>query len=86
MTIKESILKSLDDLKSMATAQEIYQHIIDKKYYEFGAKNPTHIVYGEIRELRINGDTRIKRIKFSGKSYKYYLAKYENDLKGFMII
>lgn len=80
MTIKESILKSLDDLKSMATAQEIYQHIIDKKYYEFGAKNPTHIVYGEIRELRINGDTRIKRIKFSGKSYKYYLAKYENDL------
>lgn len=80
MTIKESILKSLDDLKSMVTAQEIYQHIIDKKYYEFGAKNPTHIVYGEIRELRINGDTRIKRIKFSGKSYKYYLAKYENDL------
>lgn len=80
MTIKESIIKSLEDAKSMLTTTEILQHINKKGYYEFGAKQPTHVIYSEIRDLRINGDTRIKRIKFSGKNYKYYLSKFESAL------
>ena len=64
MTIKESILKSLEDTKSMLTTTEILKHINKKGYYEFGAKQPAHVIYSEIRDLRINRDTRIKRIKF----------------------
>ncbi len=80
MTIKESILKCLEDTKSMLTTTEIYEHIVKKGYYEFGAKKPTHVIYSEIRDLRIKGDTRIKRIKFSGKNYKYYLKKLESEI------
>ncbi len=32
MTIKEATLKSLEDLQSLSTHNEIYRHIIDKKY------------------------------------------------------
>lgn len=80
MTIKESILKCLEDTKSMLTTTEIYEHIVKKGYYEFGAKKPAHVIYSEIRDLRIKGDTRIKRIKFSGKNYKYYLKKLESEI------
>lgn len=80
MTIKEAILKSLEDTRLMLTTTEILEHINKKGYYEFGAKQPTHVIYSEIRDLRINGDNRIKRIKFSGKNYKYYLSKFENTL------
>lgn len=80
MTIKEAIIKSLDDIKDLATPAEIYDHIVNNDYYLFGAKKPLEVVNNDLRILRINGDSRIKRIKFSGKAYKYYLSKYEQLL------
>lgn len=80
MTIKEAIIKSLETAKTMLNTAEIHKHIVKNGYYEFGAKNPVAVVYSEIRGLRVKGDTRIKRIKFSGKNYKYYSTKYENEI------
>jgi len=80
MTIKEAILKSLDDTKSMANANEIYDHIVKQGYYSFGAKKPLDVLSGELRLLIIKGDSRIKRFKVLGKTYKYYLTKYEHSL------
>ncbi|WP_315821687.1 hypothetical protein [Paraflavitalea speifideaquila] len=37
MTIKEAILKSLDDLKEPANYVDVYQHIVKHNYYNFGA-------------------------------------------------
>lgn len=80
MTIKESILKSLEDINGLANASEIYTHIVQKGYYEFGAKNPTAIVSGMLGEFIKNGDSRIKRSKTSGQTYKYYLTKIEKTV------
>jgi hypothetical protein len=80
MTIKEAIIKCLETSKTMLTTSEIHNNIVENGYYEFGAKNPVAVVYSEIRDLRIKGDTRIKRIKFSGKNYKYYSKKFENEI------
>ncbi|MDQ6532115.1 hypothetical protein [Flavobacterium sp. LHD-85] len=80
MTIKESILKSLEDINSIASATEIYNHITENGYYEFGAKKPVAIVSGMLREFIKNGDSRIKRSKISGETYKYYLTKLEKTV------
>jgi uncharacterized protein len=80
MTIKEAIIKSLDDIKDLATPAEIYDHIVKNDYYIFGAKKPLEVVNNDLRILRINGDSRIKRIKLPGKTYKYYLSKHEQIL------
>ncbi|MDM1377709.1 hypothetical protein [Myroides marinus] len=80
MTIKESILKSLEDLNGLASASDIYNHILDKNYYKFGAKNPLGIVSAMLGEFIKNGDSRIKRSKVSGENYKYYLTKIEKNL------
>lgn len=80
MTIKESILKSLEDINGLANASDIYKHIISKSYYEFGAKNPTAIVSAMLGEFIKNGDSRIKRSKTSGETYKYYLTKIEKTV------
>ncbi len=80
MTIKESILKSLEDINSLANASEIYKHIVNKGYYEFGAKKPIALVSAMLGEFIKNGDSRIKRSKISGETYKYYLSKIEKTL------
>lgn len=80
MTIKESILKSLEDMNRLANALEIYKHIVSKGYYEFGAKKPAAIVSAMLGEFIKNGDSRIKRSKTSGENYKYYLTKIEKTV------
>lgn len=80
MTIKESILKSLEDLKTLADVSEIYEHIVKSNYYIFGAKDPKGVLSGDLREFINKGDSRIKRTKISKGTYKYYLTKYENLL------
>jgi len=81
MTIKESILKSLEDLKKLSTHNEIYEHIIEKKYRNFGgAKTPRDTISSQLWYFIKNNDTRVKRIKGDGNYYLYYLAKFEQDL------
>lgn len=49
MTIVEAIKCALKSLGKPSTHAEIYQEIIDKNLYEFGAKNPKSLVRGQLR-------------------------------------
>jgi hypothetical protein len=81
MTIKEAILKSLEDLQKTSTHNEIYKHIITNKYYTFTkGKTPERTISSLLGTLSKNNDSRIKRIKGNGNYYLYYLSKYENDI------
>ncbi|TWR31724.1 hypothetical protein FPZ43_04420 [Mucilaginibacter pallidiroseus] len=80
MTIKEAILKSLDDRQALANYLEIYNHIIEKKYYDFGSKTPVSTVSAILAEMIRDGDTRIKRIREPGETYLYYLTKNESSI------
>ena len=81
MTIKEAILKSLEDLQSMANNVDIYNHIISHDYYQFTkGKTPKSTVSALLGDFMRANDSRIKRIKQNG-SYCYYLSKYEQELK-----
>jgi hypothetical protein len=81
MTIKEAILKSLDDINGLTNYNDIYNHIIERKYYEFkDSKTPLATVSALLGDFIRNGDTRVKRIKESGGSYTYYLTKNEQNI------
>ena len=81
MTIKEAILKTLEDLKNPITHRNIYENIISMNYYNFGdAKTPEQTVSALLGDFIRKGDTRVKRIKGESNYYLYYLSKYENDL------
>jgi uncharacterized protein len=81
MTIKEAILKSLEEINGLTNYLEIYNHIVTKKYYDFGqAKTPTSTVSALIGDFIRNGDTRVKRIKETNGSYSYYLTKNEQNI------
>jgi len=81
MTIKEAILKSLEDLHKLLTHNEICEHIINQKYYDFGdAKTPASTISALLGDFIRKNDTRVKRIKGKQSQYLYYLAKFEQDL------
>ena len=81
MTIKEAILKSLDEINSLTNYMEIYKHIIQNNYYEFGtAKTPASTISALLGDFIRNGDTRVKRIKQDGGTYSYYLTKKEQNI------
>ncbi len=80
MTIKDAILKSLDDMKEPSTYKEIYEHIDSKGYYVFTrTKSPMNTVSSSAGSFIRNNDTRVKRIGTSGE-YRYYLEKYKDDI------
>jgi len=81
MTIKEAILKSLDDINGLTNYMEVHDHIIKNGYYDFGkAKTPPATISALLGDFIRNGDTRIKRIKQENGSYAYYLTKNEQDI------
>ena len=82
MTIKEAILKSLDDINGLTNYMEVHDHIIKNGYYNFGtAKTPPATISALLGDFIRNGDSRIKRIKQDGGSYAYYLTKNEQDIE-----
>lgn len=81
MYIKEAILKSLEDLGTLANNVTVYEHITKKGYYEFTTgKTPKATISAQLGEFIRKNDTRVKRIKGKGAIYLYYLAKNEQDL------
>ena len=81
MTIKEAILKSLDDLKQASSHWDIYNHIKQKEYYDFkNAKTPEATISAMLGDFIRTDDTRVKRVKGESGAYLYYLSKYEQDL------
>jgi len=80
MTVKEAILKSLEQFTEPKNSVEITDYIISNGYYEFKeAKTPHGTVSAQCGDFVRNGDTRVKRIKEKG-IYFYYLAKNEQNI------
>lgn len=81
MTIKEAILKTLEDLKKLSTHNEVYEHIVSCRYYDFGdAKTPAATISALLGDFIRTNDERVKRIKGEKSTYLYYLAKLEPQL------
>ncbi len=81
MTLKEAVIKSLEDLNKPSIYMDIYNHIVNNKYFDFGnSKTPYLSVSGVLTDFIQKSDTRIKRIKHQGKTYSYYLAKNEQNI------
>ncbi len=81
MTLKEAVLKSLEDINDITNYLVVLNHILDKNYYDFGgAKTPGSTVSAVLGDFIRNGDTRIKRIKQEGGTYSYYLTKNESNI------
>ena len=60
MSIKEAILKSLDDINNLTTYMDIYNHILRNNYYEFAtAKTPASTISALLGDFIRNEDTRV---------------------------
>lgn len=79
MTIKEAILKSLEDLIIPKGAFEITDHILKNTYSKFGGETPHNTVSALCGDFIRTGDARVKRIKEKG-TYLYYLSKNEDTI------
>lgn len=76
MTLKEAVLKSLEDINGITNYLEVYNYILGKNYYDFGAaKTPASTISAILGDFIRKGDTRVKRIKQDGGPYSYYLTK-----------
>lgn len=81
MTVKEAILKSLEDINRTTNYLEVCNHIITNKYIDFGtAKTPESTVSALLGDFIRYGDSRVKRIKETGGKYSYYLTKNEENI------
>lgn len=80
MTVKEAIVKSLDELMKVANSIELCDYILEKKYADFTGKTPAGTVSAQLGDFIRKGDKRVKRIKQPGGNYGYYLTKFEQDL------
>lgn len=80
MTIREAVLKVLEERKCSLTYSEVYDQIIESNYYTWGsAKTPKDTISAQLGYFITKNDKRVKRVK--GKSgFEYYLSKYENEL------
>ncbi len=81
MTIKEAILKSLEERKMLSTHWDILKHIQQNNYYDFKeAKTPESTISALLGDFIRRGDNRVSRIKRPENYYEYYLTVYENEL------
>ena len=81
MTLKEAVLKSLEDINDVTNYLAVLNHINDKSYYDFGgAKTPGSTVSAVLGDFIRNGDARVKRIKQEGGTYSYYLTRNEQNI------
>jgi hypothetical protein len=78
MTIKEAILKVLQDYKGALTYLQVLNKIDSKKYIDWQkAKTPSDTIGAALGDfIRLN-DSRVKRIK-GEKGYQYYSTQHED--------
>lgn len=81
MTLKDAVIRSLDELKEPVIYSQVHKHIVAKSYYNFkGAQTPAQTVSAVLGNFIRNRDSRVKRIPLKGAAFAYYLAKYEADI------
>lgn len=76
MTIKEAILKALDEVNQPLTYQDVTKYILDNNLYEGTGLTLDSTISAQLGDFIRKNDTRIGRIK-EGRSYYYYLTKNE---------
>jgi hypothetical protein len=83
MTIKEAILKSLEDFPNGGIAKDVFNNILQNKIFVFNkdAKTPYATVHAIMGEMIKNGDVRIKRFKNEKNIYCYYLSHYAKNIE-----
>lgn len=74
MTIKDAILKTLEELKKPTTYSEVTEFIKQHKLVEFTGLTPEATVSAQLGDFLRKNDTRVGRYK-DGKTYFYYLMK-----------
>jgi hypothetical protein len=80
MTIKEAILKVLEEQKSVLTYMEVHEKIIERNYIDWSnAKTPSDTVGAQLGHFIRQDDTRVKRVK-GKRGFEYYSSKFENEL------
>ena len=80
MTIKEAILKVLEDNIGSFTYLEVLKMIDENKYIDWqNAKTPSDTIGAQLGHFIRQNDSRVKRVK-GKKGFEYYLAKYESEL------
>ena len=80
MTIKEAVLKSLEEIKNPIGSYELCEYITAKSYAEFKGKTPHNTVSAHLTDFIYKNDKRVKRIKKTGGNYLYYLSKFEEEI------
>ena len=75
-TVPEAILESLDEINRLANSQEVCDHIIANKYYDFSGKTPVSTISAQLGAFIRQGDSRVRRIKREGGIYYYYFAHF----------
>ncbi len=64
MTLKEAVLKSLEDMNDITIYLAVLSHINDKNYYDFGgARTPGSTVSAVLGDFIRNGDIKSKENK-----------------------
>ena len=81
MTLKEAVIKSLEDIGEITNYSAVVNNIYDKKYYDFSAsKTPGSTISALLGDFIREGDTRVKRVKHDNGTYWYYLTKNEQNI------
>ena len=81
MIIKDAIIQSLQDFPEGGLAKDIYQNIVDKKYYDFkNGKTPYATVQSLLGDFIRNNDPRVYSIINEDNIYKYFLAGKQNPV------
>lgn len=81
MTLKEAVLRSLQELRKLATHMDVYTHIIKNNHYDFGdAKTPAQTISATLGDFIRKGDSRVKRVKNEKRNFTYYLSTLEGEI------
>jgi len=80
MTVKEAIIKVLEEQKRALTYLEVHDKIIERNYVDWSnAKTPADTTAAQLGSFIRKNDTRVKRIK-GKKGFEYYLSKHEEEI------
>ena len=80
MTVKEAILKVLEEQKCALTYLEVHEKIKEKNYVDWSnAKTPSDTTSAQLGSFIRKNDTRVKRVK-GKRGFEYYLFKYEDEI------
>ena len=82
MTIKEAVLKSMEEIREPTHYKDILKCIQKNSYYDFSdSKTPDLTISGTLTGFIQKGDTRVQRVKNNKGKYLYYLTKNEQEVK-----